>query len=70
MMEFLTPFQEPAFLILTIAAFIIYLGAFLPFNFIIVQAKAAGMSTHLAGYMVPIVNAASYVELMFQCLQC
>ncbi|OAQ82558.1 monocarboxylate permease-like protein [Purpureocillium lilacinum] len=57
--DFVTPFSEPAFLLLTIAAFVIYLGAFLPFNFIIVQAKAEGMSTSLANYMVPVVNAAS-----------
>ncbi|UNI25007.1 hypothetical protein JDV02_010716 [Purpureocillium takamizusanense] len=57
--DFVTPFSETPFLLLTIASSVIYLGAFLPFNFIIVQAKAEGMSTQLASYMVPIVNAAS-----------
>lgn len=64
--DFVTPFSEPAFLLLTTAAFVIYLGAFLPFNFIIVQAKAEGMSTSLANYMVPVVNAASYVRQMLR----
>ena len=58
-MEFVRPFAEPPFLLLTIGAFVLYLGAFLPFNFIIVEAKALGMSAHLADYLVPIVNAAS-----------
>ncbi|KAJ6437389.1 reverse transcriptase [Purpureocillium lavendulum] len=57
--DFIAPFAEPAFLLLTVSAFVIYLGAFLPFNFIIVQAKAQGMGEALAGYLVPIVNAAS-----------
>ncbi|UKZ53021.1 hypothetical protein TrVGV298_006808 [Trichoderma virens] len=59
MMEFVTPFAERPFLLLTAAAFMIYLGAFLPFTFIIVQAKTEGMSTGLADYLVSIMNAAS-----------
>jgi MFS family permease len=62
MIEFVTPFAERPFLLLTAAAFLIYLGAFLPFNFIITQAKAEGMSTGLADYMVPIMNAVSLVS--------
>ncbi|KAM0347549.1 hypothetical protein ACHAP4_011312 [Fusarium culmorum] len=57
--DFISPFQEMPFLFLTIGAFLLYLGSFLPFNFIIVQAKALGVSPNLAEYMVPIVNAAS-----------
>jgi hypothetical protein len=37
----------------------LYLGSFLPFNFIIVQAKELGVSNSLAQYLVSIVNAAS-----------
>ncbi len=59
MKEFVTPFAEMPFLLLTIASFLIYLGGFLPFNFIIVQAQAGGMSAELAGYLVSILNAAS-----------
>jgi hypothetical protein len=58
-MAFVTPFKEGPFLLLTMGSFFIYLGGFLPFNFVIVQAQAGGMSTNLAGYLVPIVNAAS-----------
>ncbi|KAL7940871.1 monocarboxylate permease-like protein [Trichoderma barbatum] len=59
MMEFINPFAERPFLLLTAAAFMIYLAAFLPFNFIITQAKTEGMSTGLADYMVPVMNAVS-----------
>ena len=59
LVEFLKPFKEPTFFFLTISSFFIYLGGFLPFNFIITQAIADGMSTELAGYLVPIINAAS-----------
>jgi hypothetical protein len=59
LVEFLKPFKEPTFFFLAISSFFIYLGGFLPFNFIITQAIADGMSTELAGYLVPIINAAS-----------
>lgn len=57
--EFLMPFTEVPFLLLTISSFFIYLGGFLPFNFIIAQARAGGMSAELAGYLVSIINASS-----------
>jgi MFS family permease len=57
--DFLTPFTEMPFSLLTTSSFFIYLGGFLPFTFIILQARANGMSTELAGYLVPIVNGAS-----------
>ncbi|KAH8646251.1 monocarboxylate permease-like protein [Xylariales sp. PMI_506] len=57
--EYLMPFKELPFLLLTIGSFLLYVGAFLPFNFVIVQAKEAGMSTTLADYLIPIVNATS-----------
>jgi uncharacterized membrane protein len=56
--DFVSPFKEVPFMLLVLSAFFVYLGGFLPFNYIIVQAKAQGMSTNLAGYLVPIVNAA------------
>jgi len=58
LMEFITPFAEVSFLLVAIGSFLLYFGAFLPFNYIIVQAKAEGMSATLAGYLVPIVNSA------------
>ena len=57
--DLVTPFREKPFSFLALASFFIYLGGFLPFNFIIVYAEAKGMSAELASYLVPIVNAAS-----------
>jgi hypothetical protein len=57
--DFITPFKEVPFSLLTTSSFFIYLGGFLPFTFIILSARANGMSAGLAGYLVPIVNGAS-----------
>lgn len=57
--DFFRPYQEPAFLLLTIGTWFVYIGGFIPFTFIIVQARARGMSANLAGYLVSILNAAS-----------
>ncbi|OAA54055.1 monocarboxylate permease-like protein [Cordyceps fumosorosea ARSEF 2679] len=63
--DFLAPFSERPFLLLSVGGFVVYLGGFLPFNFIIAQAKAGGMSPGLAPYMVSIVNAASSLARTF-----
>lgn len=57
--EFVAPFSEVPFTLLTAGTFFIYLGGFLPFTFVIVQARAEGMSTQLATYLVSIMNGAS-----------
>jgi MFS family permease len=56
--DFINPFTEVPFSLLVVGAFIIYLGGFLPFNYIIVQAQEQGMSENLASYLVSIINAA------------
>lgn len=63
--EHFVPFQELPFLLLAIGSFFVYLGAFLPFNFIIVQAKEAGLQYDVANYLIPIVNAASIFGRIF-----
>ncbi|KAI1373407.1 major facilitator superfamily domain-containing protein [Hypoxylon crocopeplum] len=63
--EYLAPFLEIPFLLLAIGSFFVYVGAFLPFNFIIVQAKEAGVETNLTNYLVPIINAASIFGRIF-----
>jgi MFS family permease len=57
--DFITPYAEPPFLFLAIGTWFIYIGGFIPFTFIIIQARAQGMSANLAGYLVSILNAAS-----------
>lgn len=58
-MEFVLPFKELPYLMLTIGAFLFFMGMFLPINYLIVQATAGGMSARLAGYLIPILNALS-----------
>ena len=58
-MDFIDPYKEPVFLVMTIGIWFVYIGGFLPFTFIVVQARAQGMSDSLAGYLVAILNAAS-----------
>lgn len=59
-LEFLAPLQERPYALLVSAAFVGYLGLFIPFSFIVVQAAAVGMDPQLQGYLVPILNGASF----------
>jgi hypothetical protein len=58
-MELVRPFTEKPYLLLALASFFIYIGGFLPFNFLIVQGEASGMSPALASYLIPILNGVS-----------
>ncbi|KAL2384397.1 hypothetical protein RJZ90_001997 [Blastomyces dermatitidis] len=57
--EFLTPFTEMPFLLTTAGAWLSFFGLYLPFTFIVSFARHYGMSPHLAGYLVSILNASS-----------
>ena len=59
LMDFVRPYFETPFLLLSISSFFIYIAGFLPFNYLIVQAQANGMSMSLASYLISILNAAS-----------
>ncbi|KAL8644886.1 MAG: hypothetical protein Q9226_007548, partial [Calogaya cf. arnoldii] len=56
--EYLDPFREATFCLLALGMGVVVLGLFLPFNFLVVQAEEKGFSTELAGYLIPILNAA------------
>ncbi|KAK4111487.1 MFS general substrate transporter [Canariomyces notabilis] len=58
---FISPLREVPFVLLTAAVFIFYWGMFVPFTYIVVEARARGMSPDLANYLVVILNAASIV---------
>ncbi|KAL9110111.1 MAG: hypothetical protein Q9227_005305 [Pyrenula ochraceoflavens] len=60
-MDFIDPLFELAFLLNAIAYFLFYFGMFIPFTYIILSGTANGMSASLAGYLVPILNAASVI---------
>jgi predicted MFS family arabinose efflux permease len=55
--EFITPLKEPPFVLVVAGSFLFFFGLFLPFNFVILQAQEQGMSSNLAGYLIPILNA-------------
>lgn len=55
--EYYSGFKEPAFALTLLANFLFFIGMFLPFNFIILQAKQQGMSPSLVPYLLPIINA-------------
>jgi predicted MFS family arabinose efflux permease len=57
--DFVAPFRERGFSLLTAASFATYLGGFLPFTWIVASARKEGMSEELAGYLVAVVNGAS-----------
>ncbi|KAL8807126.1 MAG: hypothetical protein Q9200_004792, partial [Gallowayella weberi] len=59
LMEFIMPLREIPFFLTVFAAFLFFFGMFLPFTFIILSAQHDGMSTRLAAYLIPILNAVS-----------
>lgn len=67
-MDFVDPLFELPYLLTGIASFLYYFGMFIPFAYIVLSGTAHGMPQHLAGYLVPILNAArlvGYVRLGF-----
>ncbi|KAH8895878.1 riboflavin transporter MCH5 [Thozetella sp. PMI_491] len=52
-------FKKPVFTLTVIAAFLFFWGMFLPFNYIILQAREAGVDSTLLPYLLPIINAVS-----------
>ncbi|GJC91276.1 major facilitator superfamily transporter [Colletotrichum higginsianum] len=57
--EYVDSLREPPMLITVCALFLFFWGMFLPFNFIILQARAQGMDENLVIYLLPIMNAVS-----------
>lgn len=56
--DYVRPFKSNGFILLSLSM-LMYLGLFLPLNYIVVQAREEGMSDYLAGKMLVIINAAS-----------
>ncbi|KAI1846129.1 hypothetical protein JX266_007654 [Neoarthrinium moseri] len=59
--DFWKSLYEAPFAMFTFGYFVFYLGLFVPYNFIIIQAERYGVSSDLAGYMVPILNAGELI---------
>lgn len=59
--DYWRPLKEKPFGLFTFGYFLFYLGFFVPYNFVILQARRYGMSPNLAPYMVSILNAGGQV---------
>ncbi|KAK5057489.1 hypothetical protein LTR84_011489 [Exophiala bonariae] len=57
--DFLDPWKEASFALLSLGSFLTFLGVFIPFTFVIVAARGRGVPEDLAKYLVPILNASS-----------
>ncbi|TDZ14528.1 MFS transporter asaE [Colletotrichum orbiculare MAFF 240422] len=57
--EYVDGLREPTMGITVVALFLFFWGMFLPFNFVILQARAQGMDENLVTYLLPIMNAVS-----------
>ncbi|OQV06067.1 hypothetical protein CLAIMM_10700 isoform 3 [Cladophialophora immunda] len=57
--EFAKPFAKPSFSLTVFGTCLIYFSILLPYNYVVVQARQAGMSSNLVQYLVPIMNATS-----------
>ncbi|KUI56393.1 Riboflavin transporter MCH5 [Cytospora mali] len=57
--DYLAGFKEPVYALTLAASFFFFWGMFIPFNYILLQAQAAGMDTTLVQYLLPIINAVS-----------
>jgi MFS family permease len=53
------PLTESGFLFMTAGFFLFTFGFYIPINYLPVQAISAGMSSNLASYLIPILNAGS-----------
>ncbi|KAJ1325704.1 MFS transporter MCT family aspergillic acid transporter [Microdochium nivale] len=57
--DYTAPFGEFPMVMAMAGYFFFFLGMFLPFNFLIIQAQQNGISQTLVPYIIPILNAAS-----------
>ncbi|RKL37985.1 hypothetical protein BFJ72_g7445 [Fusarium proliferatum] len=54
-------FKEPVMILTMLGGFLFFWGMFLPLNYIIVQAKASGVSPDLVPYLLPLINGISLI---------
>ncbi|KAK7736717.1 hypothetical protein SLS53_006927 [Cytospora paraplurivora] len=56
---YLAGFKDPLYTLTLAANFLFFWGMFIPFNYILLQAKQAGMNPTLVEYLLPIINFVS-----------
>ncbi|KAG9250560.1 major facilitator superfamily domain-containing protein [Emericellopsis atlantica] len=57
--EYLEGFRQPTMVLLVAGFFALYLGLFLPFTYVLLQAEAAGTPERIIPYLLSMLNAAS-----------
>ncbi|KAF7555825.1 hypothetical protein G7Z17_g1934 [Cylindrodendrum hubeiense] len=62
-MDHLRAFRETKSLLLMAGFSLITFGIFVPIDYVVVEARASGMSTGILAYLVPILNSARFVVL-------
>lgn len=55
--EYFRGIREPTMMSTVFGLFLVFWGLFLPYNFVILQAKAQGMDSELVIYLLPIMHA-------------
>jgi len=63
LMEYVNNLRDVRLLVTIIGFFFFMWGMFLPFNYVLLQAEAAGTSPTLIPYLLPILNAVRYVSI-------
>jgi len=63
--EYTVQLKDVNFAMTVLGSAVFSFGLFVPFNFIILQAEHDGMSTHLAQYLVSILNAARSAQIQY-----
>ncbi|KAL0940391.1 riboflavin transporter mch5 [Colletotrichum truncatum] len=61
MKEYFRGIREPTMMSTVFGLFLVFLGLFVPYNFVILQAKAQGMDQELVIYLLPIMHAVGIV---------
>ncbi|KAH6679867.1 riboflavin transporter MCH5 [Plectosphaerella plurivora] len=59
--EYLRGVREPTMMSTVFGLFLVFWGLFLPYNFVILQAKAQGMDSELVIYLLPIMHAVGII---------
>jgi MFS family permease len=62
MREYIRGIREPTMMSTAFGLFLVFWGLFLPYNFVILQARAQGMDGDLVIYLLPILHAFGYVD--------
>lgn len=61
MREYIRGIREPTMMSTAFGLFLVFWGLFLPYNFVILQARAQGMDANLVIYLLPILHACGIV---------